>query len=94
MGDMLISIGVDEASDAWGFVGVVKVGDAEAYRTLEAFSTPTEAAAGVQQLMAEALGELLAGREWRHVRDEKGHAPTREDFKLSALRVRTKDDQR
>jgi hypothetical protein len=82
---LLISIGSDAASDSWGFVGVVRVGALEAYRTLEAFATPHAATAAAQQLMADVLGEMLAGREWRAVRDDKGGPPTRQDFNLSAL---------
>ena len=84
---MPISIDIDEASDSWGFVGVVKVGEVEAYRTVEAFASQSEALAHTQVLVAGTLGELLAGQEWRHVRDTTTHggAPTREDFKLSAL---------
>lgn len=90
--DMSIHIGADEASDSWGFVGVVSVGDAEAYRTLEAFTTPSDAVAAVQRLVADGLGELLAGREWRAVRDERGALPTRRDFSFSALRTRLVPD--
>lgn len=87
MSGLLISIEVAEASDSWGFVGLVKVGDAEAYRTLEAFPAPGEALAHTQKLVAGMLGELLAGQEWRRVRDETTHggAPTRQDFRLNSL---------
>lgn len=86
---LTISIGADAASDSWGFVGVVKVGSSEAYRTLEAFPTPRDATDAAQLLMADVLGEMLAGREWRGVRDDKGAPPTRQDFNLSALRPPT-----
>lgn len=85
MGDMLISIKSDQASDSWGFVGVVCVGDIEAYRTLESFATPADAANRAQALMASFIGEVLAGREWRGVRDEQGHIPQRQDYHFSAL---------
>jgi hypothetical protein len=39
----------------------------------------------MQRLMADVLGEFLAGREWRAVRDEAGKPPTRQDFNFSAL---------
>ena len=84
---MLIRVGSDEASDSWGFVGVVRVGEVEAYRTLEAFVTPELATEAATNLVADVLGELLAGREWRSVRDDKGAPPTRQDFNLSALRA-------
>ncbi len=85
-GEMSISIATDEASDSWGFVGVVKVGEAEAFRTLEAFPSRTEALHATQELMGGVLGELLAGREWRTVRDATGQPPTRQDFNISAFR--------
>jgi len=83
---MLISIGVDTASDSWGFVGVVKVGDYEAYRTIGSFATPAEAEQETQILVGGILGELLAGAEWRRVREATGAAPTRKDLGLSVLR--------
>src|SRR5579875_2666053 len=87
MAAMLISLDVSEASDSWGFVGVVKVGDHEAYRTLEAFPSQAEALAHAQLLVAGALGELLAGQEWRQVRESSVHqgAPTRQDFRFNSL---------
>lgn len=85
-GEMSISITSDEASDSWGFVGVVKVGEAEAFRTLEAFPSRAQALHATQELMGGVLGELLAGREWRTVRDATGQPPTRQDFNISAFR--------
>jgi len=85
-GEMLVSVTTDVASDSWGFVGVVKVGQAEAFRTLEAFPSRAEALAATQALMGGVLGELLAGREWRTVRDATGQPPTRQDFNISAFR--------
>ena len=73
--EMLIRITSHEASDSWGFVGVVLVGEVEAYRTLEAFSTPSEAAAACQRLVADAFGEVLAGREWRPSVTSAGRCP-------------------
>jgi hypothetical protein len=86
MSEMLISVGAEQASDAWGFVGVVKVGDHEAYRTLEAFTTPSDASAEAQRLMATVLGELLAGCEWRQMRDQLGSVPLRRDFAMDAFK--------
>jgi hypothetical protein len=85
-GEVAISIGVDEASDSFGFVGVVNVGDAEAYRTLEAFPTPLEAKRETRDLVGVVLGELLAGAEWRLVHDELERAPTRVDYNMSIFR--------
>src|ERR1043166_8138842 len=83
MTGLLITVDVDEARDSWGFVGVVRVGEAEAYRTLEAFPSRVEAVEHTQQLLGGVLGELLAGQEWRRVRDGAEHscAPTRKDFR-------------
>jgi hypothetical protein len=85
MAEMLISISSDPASDSWGFVGVVRIGEAEAYRTLEAFPDPASAILAAQNLTAGVLGELLAGQEWRAVRDGKNTPPTRRDFNFSVL---------
>ena len=91
MSDIPIRSSADVASDSWGFVGVVTVGDQEAYRTLEAFPTPLAATEAAQRLVAGLLGELLAGREWGAMRDQTGGVPTRRDFNLSALRRRRSD---
>lgn len=91
MTGMLITISSDTASDSWGFVGTISVGDIEAYRTLEAFSTPQEAEKAAQDLMATVLGEALAGAEWRRVRESTGSAPTREDYRFGVLRRRRSD---
>lgn len=85
MTDGLIHTTAEQASDSWGFVGVVWVGEVEAYRTLEAYLTPREASRAAQQLTADFLGEVLAGREWRTVREEHGTLPTRQHFNFSAL---------
>lgn len=89
MSNMLITVTSDPASDSWGFVGVVKVGEFEAYRTLEAFSTPKLAQKAAQEILAGILGELLAGAEWRRVREEKGAPPTRRDLALGVLDTRS-----
>jgi hypothetical protein len=83
--DLLIAITSDEASDSWGFVGVVKIGEVEAYRTIEAFPSHGEAVRATQALVAGALGELLAGQEWRSVREATGKAPLRQDFNIGAF---------
>lgn len=86
MPDIVISIGADPSSDSWGFVGVVLVGGCEAYRTIEAFPTPQDAKEATQGIVGLVLGELLAGAEWRQVRDRSGTAPTRDDLALGVLR--------
>ncbi|HTZ44372.1 MAG TPA: hypothetical protein VMB79_10965 [Jatrophihabitans sp.] len=93
MAEMFITIASDAASDAWGFVGVVKVGSFEAYRTIEAFPTPHEAEEQTKQIVGTILGELLAGAEWRRVRDRSGGAPTRADLALGVLKTPRPDDR-
>jgi len=85
MPNVMISIGADAASDSWGFVGVVRIGDVEAYRTLEAFATPADAEQAMQQLVAEWVGGMLAAQEWHVVKEKSGAIPTRFDFKLGVL---------
>ncbi len=84
---MTITVETVPASDNWGFVGRVLVGDHEAYRTLRAHATPTEAQSAAQSLLGDVLGTLLAGQEWRAAHAEFGHAPRRTelDFGLGAL---------
>lgn len=77
-----ITMEASEASDSWGFVGRVMIGDHESYRTLRAFSTPSEAVQATQVLVGEVLGSLLAGQEWRALSQELGHAPKRDDLNL------------
>lgn len=57
---LLIRIDSAPASDNWGFVGRVLVGEHEAYRTIRAYATPRDALASAQRLMTEVLGPLLA----------------------------------
>ena len=84
MGDDRLYISVDaaEASDAWGFVGVVRVGDCEAYRTIRSYPVPGEARAAAQRLLADVLGAQLAGQEWRRASDDVGRAARRADLGL------------
>ncbi|HTZ43128.1 MAG TPA: hypothetical protein VMB79_04645 [Jatrophihabitans sp.] len=82
-----MSIGSDPSSDSWGFVGVVTVGGFEAYRTIEAFPTPQQAEAATQGIVGLVLGELLAGAEWRQIRDRSGATPTREDLALGVFKT-------
>ena len=91
-----IRIDSSPASDNWGFIGLVLVGDHEAYRTIRAYPTPGEALSAAQELVAGVLGALLAGQEWRDAQDEFGHAPRRTelDFGLAAKarRAEPQDD--
>ncbi|WP_166391094.1 hypothetical protein [Nocardioides ochotonae] len=73
----MIEVETDEASDSWGFVGVVRVGGIEAYRTVRRYPSPSVARAAVMQLLVGSLGILLAGQEWRAAADEFGHPPLR-----------------
>jgi len=95
MSDQLfITVDTAPASDNWGFVGRVLVGEHEAYRTIRAYTSPGEALSAVQGLVAGVLGALLAGQEWRSAQDEFGHAPRRTelDFGLGA-KVRRSDSE-
>ncbi len=80
--ELLIRVTTSPASDSWGFVGVVKVGEHEAYRTIRASTTPSEALSETQLLLADVLGSLLAGQEWRSAQAEFGHAPRRVEFEF------------
>lgn len=77
-----ITIGYSPASDGWGFVGSVKIEEHECYRTMQGFTTPTEALQATQLIVGDALGVLLAGQEWRALGQGTGHAPTRQDLKF------------
>jgi hypothetical protein len=93
--ELLIRIDSAPASDSWGFVGRVLVGEHEAYRTIRAYPTPGEALSATQRLMGEVLGTLLAGQEWRSAHEEYGHAPRRTelDFGLAAMARRPDEDE-
>jgi len=79
---LLITITASPASDSWGFVGVVSVGDHEAYRTIRAYPAPGEALAATQRLLADVLGGLMAGQEWAAAQAEFGHAPHRTELEF------------
>src|SRR5690349_586478 len=78
----LVTLDVVEASDAWGFVGVVRVGSFESYRTIRAYATPGDALEAVQRLLGKFLGTLMAGQEWNEAVEELGHAPLRSELGL------------
>ena len=80
--DVLITLTSDPASDSWGFVGVVSVGESEAYRTIRAYPTPREALQATQHLLADVLGALMAGQEWRSAQEEFGHVPRRSELEF------------
>ncbi len=92
--ELFVTVDSAPASDNWGFVGRVLVGDHEAYRTIRAYSTPGEALDAAQGLVAGVLGALLAGQEWRGAQEEFGHVPRRTelDFGLGA-KVRRPDQE-
>jgi hypothetical protein len=79
---LLISLQTSPASDSWGFVGVVSMGDYEAYRTIRAYPSPGEALEGAQHLLTDVLGSLMAGQEWRSAHEEFGHAPRRTELEF------------
>ncbi|NPC97301.1 hypothetical protein [Nocardioides sp. zg-DK7169] len=74
---LIISVETVEASDSWGFVGVVRVGGIEAYRTIRRYSSPSAAHTAAVQLLVNTVGILLAGQEWRGAAEEFGHPPHR-----------------
>lgn len=86
--ELLITIATSPASDSWGFVGVVSVGDQEAYRTIRGYTTPGEALVATQCLLADVLGGLMAGQEWAAAQSEFGHAPRRTELEFG-LRAKT-----
>jgi hypothetical protein len=79
---LLITLATTPASDSWGFVGVVAVGDHEAYRTIRAYMSPGEALGATQRLVADVLGRLMAGQEWGDAQSEFGHAPRRTELEF------------
>jgi len=86
--ELLIAITASPASDSWGFVGVVSVGDQEAYRTIRAYTAPGEALVATQQLLADVIGTLMAGQEWGAAQAEFGHPPRRAELEFG-LRAKT-----
>jgi hypothetical protein len=92
---LLITIQCVPASDGWGFVGRVMIGDHECYRTLRAHVVPADALEAAQVLVGDALGTLLAGQEWRTLGEDVGHTPTRQDLRLGLSRhARAQQDGR
>lgn len=89
--ELLITITTAPASDSWGFVGVVAVGDQEAYRTIRAYTAPGEALGATQRLLADVLGSLMAGQEWGAAQAEFGHAPRRTELEFG-LRAKSTND--
>ena len=85
---MLISLTSAPASDSWGFVGIVSVGEHEAYRTIRAYASPADAAQAAQELLAVVLGALMAGQEWRSAAEEFGHSPRRTELGLGLVSPR------
>jgi hypothetical protein len=77
---LVITLDTAPASDGWGFVGRVVVGEFEAYRTLRAYATPTDAKAATEEIVGRVLGAILAGEEWRSLTSETQHAARRADL--------------
>ena len=92
---LLITVDAAPASDGWGFVGRVLIGDVEAYRTIRAHTTPSEALQATSDLLAGVLGPLLAGQEWHMTTDQVGHAPLRTElgFGLKPVHAQRSSDQ-
>jgi hypothetical protein len=79
---LMITITTTPASDSWGFVSVVSVGDQEAYRTIRAYTAPGDALQATQRLLADVLGTLMAGQEWGAAQADFGHAPRRTELEF------------
>lgn len=79
---LLITLTSDAASDGLGYVGVVAVGEQEAYRTIRVRTSGIRALHSAQLMLAGALGNLLAGQEWRDAQEEFGHAPRRVELEF------------
>lgn len=80
--EILMKVTASPASDGWGFVGIVVVGDHEAYRTIRTYNAPAEALSATQLLLANALGGLMAGQEWASSQTEFGHSPRRTELEF------------
>jgi len=76
---MLIAVDAAPASDGWGFVGRVLVGEHEAYRTLRAYPTPGEALSAAKILVGDVLGSFLAGQEWHTAEEDVRKASPQAD---------------
>jgi hypothetical protein len=77
-----ITVETAPASDNWGFVGRVMIGEHEAYRTFRGYPTPREALHATQAIVGDVLGAMLAAQEWRELSSELGRPPRRSDLKL------------
>jgi hypothetical protein len=91
--DLPVRVDAVPASDSWGFVGRVLVGDLEAYRTIRAYPTPSDASKASTRLLAGVLGPLLAGEEGHTATDEFGHAPRRVELGLGLTSPSQASDQ-
>jgi hypothetical protein len=63
-----------------GFVGILAVGDHEAYRTIRSWASPHDALNATERLLSGALGSLMAAEEWRTATEEFGHAARRTEL--------------
>jgi hypothetical protein len=88
---LVITLDTAPASDGWGFVGRLLVGELEAYRTLRAYPTPTEARAATEAIVGRVLGAILAGEEWRSLTATTRHAARRADLNFGLPEVPSTD---
>ena len=86
-----ITVEASPASDSWGFVGRVMIGQHEAYRTFRGYPTPREALQATQAIVGDVLGAMLAAQEWRELSSELGRPPRRSDLKLGLSAPRRED---
>ncbi len=76
----LIKVTADPTGDGENFVGVVEIGEVQAYRTLRRFRSEETAQAWAVELLRDALGSLLAGEEWLRVKSDLDRVPRRIDL--------------
>ncbi len=76
----LIKVTADTTDDGEHYVGVVDIGEVQAYRTLRRFRSEETAQAWAVELLRDALGSMLAGEEWLRVKSDLDRVPRRMDL--------------
>ncbi len=79
LGD-LIRVTADRTDDGEHYVGVVDIGEVQAYRTLRRFRSEASAQGWAVELLRDALGGMLAGEEWLRVKSDVERVPRRMDL--------------
>ena len=81
---VVIQIDALALTDDHTFIGRVRVGDVEAYRTIRSYAASVDAKRAAAHLLAGLLGPRLAGQEWHALRSATDHTPRRTDFQSTA----------